>query len=72
LAGRHDHELTDRKGIGVILQRLIQVVDLCLQALSGKPEKQDAGVRKALVKALERIPLGGFGETSSPVTIAFA
>jgi hypothetical protein len=137
LAGRYDHELTSRQLVGVILQCLIQVVDLCLQALSGKPEKQDAGVGKALVEnqlteiaigndedppflpgnrqhvlirkamrvvsrngrdvvtvvskvldkakvgalieeefhtsgASERAPFGGFGETSSPVTIAFA
>jgi hypothetical protein len=121
----------------MLLKHGVEVVDLSLQALSGKPEKQDAGVGKALVKdqlteipvgndedplllpgnrqhvliskamrvvsrdgrdvvtvaskvldktkvgalieeefhttgASERAPFGGFGETSSPVTIAFA
>jgi hypothetical protein len=47
---RHDHELPGRKIIGVLLQHSIQVVDLGLQALSGKPEEQDAGMAKPLVK----------------------
>jgi hypothetical protein len=121
----------------MVLQRLIQMFNLALQLSPGKPEKQHAGMAKALMedqlaeiaisndqnplllsrdrqdvlirKAMrvvsgdgrnvmaeaskvvdkaeisalvkeefhtsgtsERAPLGGFGETSSPVTIAFA
>ena len=134
---RHNNELAGRQLIGVGLERLIQMLDFGLQLGSGKPEKQHAGVGKALVEdqlaeiavgndedplllhgdrqdilvrqamrmitrdrrnvmakasevgnqakvstlieqefhtsgASERTPLGGFGETSSPVTIALA
>ena len=137
LAGRHDHELTGRKLITMILESLIQMLDLRLQLGPRKPEKQHAGVGKTLVEdqlaeipvrndedplllpgnrqdvlirqsmgviprdgsnvvakgskvgdqskvsalikeelhtsgASERAPFGGFGETSSPVTIALA
>jgi hypothetical protein len=136
IARRHNDEFAGRQLVSVVLQRLIQMLYLRLQLGPGKPEKQDAGVGKALVKdqlteiavgndedplllpgnrqhvligktgrvvsrdgrdvvivaskvvdkakigalvkeefhtsGAERAPLGGFGETSSPVTIAFA
>ena len=132
---RHNDKLAGRHLVRVYLQRLIQVLDLRLQLGPWKPEKQHAGMGKALIEdqfaeiavrndedplllagncqhvlirqavrvvaryggnvvaevtkvvdkteisalikqefhtsgASERAPLGGFGETSSPVTIA--
>jgi hypothetical protein len=46
----YDYELAGREVDSVFLQRLIQMFDLRLQLGSGKPEKQDAGVGKALVE----------------------
>jgi hypothetical protein len=136
VARRHNDEFAGRQLVSVVQQRLIQMLDLRLQLGPGKPEKQHAGVGKALVEnqlaeiavrnnqnalllpgdrqdvligkprrvvtgdsgnivgeaskvvdeaeigalikqefhtsGAERAPLGGFGETSSPVTIALA
>jgi hypothetical protein len=59
VARRYDHELTGRKGIGVFLQRLIQVLNLGLQLGLGKPEEQDADVGQSLVEdQLAEIAIG--------------
>jgi hypothetical protein len=47
---RHNDKLAGRQLVRVFLQRLIQVLSLGLQLGPRKPEKQDARVRKPLVK----------------------
>src|SRR5689334_16622167 len=59
IARRHDNEFSGRQLVRALLQRLIEMLDLRLQLGPGKPEKQDAGVRKALVKnQLAEIAIG--------------
>jgi len=59
LAERDDHKLPGRQLITALLQRLIQMFGLGLQLGSGKSEKQDAGVGKALAEdQLAEIAIG--------------
>ena len=55
----HNHELAGRQVIGMVLERLIQMFDFRLQLCTGKPEKQDPGVRQSLVEdQLAEIAIG--------------
>jgi hypothetical protein len=59
LAERNDHKLPGRQLVTALLQRFIQMFDLGLQLGPGKPEKQDAGVGKALMEyQLAEIAIG--------------
>jgi hypothetical protein len=58
LTGAHDQELAGRKRGGMLLQYHVEVLDLGLQASSGEPKEDYAGVEQSLAEnQLSEIPV---------------